>query len=963
MGVEIVFYLLRVTYINDFPQIYTIMKIKLLPTLLLVLMQTFVFSQTTGDYRSKISGPWDSVASWEYYNGTGWVTPLTTSPQGYPGQYAVTAGSVLIQSGHTISVGLTGISTQLLGTITITGTLQFTGDVNNPVESTIKTSLIVVTPKEGFLSMILKVTLYVPINNAVIEASDKGLLGPDCSNNQTIILGLSEPITIDCNGSLKFDYVEDDYGTPNAVPTSNTPVCQGNSISLFGKYAGLGRNNAVTYLWTIVDPNNNAVTPAGSTQNPIISNPIVGIYKATLKCIATYSSRTYSNSETIFIKVNPTPLSPIIGAVKPIDCNSAGSVVLSGLPTGNWVINPGNIAGSGASTTITGLAVGSYSFAVTNQFGCVSPATLLGSIVITDKSSSTWNGGSWSNGTPTITTDVILAGDYDTSSQPNITACNLTVNKNISLTVADAKFVTIQNNLIVASGATLNITNQGSLVMISDLGTVTNNGTIKVNKTTTPFEKFDYTYWASPITTAPISYTAGTTFANWRSDHAYYFNPANFSDLDDDGFDDNHDDWMGATNMDVPGKGYIIMGPTWLSSYPAVESVVFNANLPTNKLNTGIINVPISLTPGTFADDDWNLIGNPYPCAIDAIKFINANISNIDATLYFWTHKANLGGEANLGPDALNFSQSDYAMFNLTGGTGTSATVSTTGSSNASVNSIPLGTIASCQGFFVEAQNNNVNLIFNNSMRIGSATAAANTQFFKTMPVKEKAKDRLWLNLENKDGMFSQQLVGYFENSTNGLDNGYDGLLNDGGNYINFYSLIDDGAYKIQGRESFNKNDQVLLGYHSAVGGTFNINIDSKEGVFNTNDNEVFVEDKKLGLIHNLKEAPYIFTTESGTFDDRFVLRYTNKTLGTEKFQKTENVILVSNANKQLNISSSVEMIDKVQIYDLSGRSLYQKMNVGANEFSIQNLVSSRQALIIKVVLHGGQTISTKTIY
>lgn len=940
------------------------MKIKLLSTLALVLAQTFVLAQTTGDYRSKISGPWNSVASWEYYNGTSWVTPLTTSPQGYPGQYAVTAGAVLIQSGHTISVGLTGISTQLLGTITITGTLYFLGDTSG-VDSTIKTSLIVVTPGAGLISMLYKVTLYVPVDNSVIETSTAGMNGGNCSNNQTIILGYTTPITIDCSGNLKFTYVEADGGTPNAKPTSNTPVCQGNPINLFGDYAGLGRNNAVTYLWTIVDPNNATVTAGGTAQNPIINSPIVGVYKATLKCISTYSSNSYTNSETINITVNPTPLSPIIGAIKPIDCNSAGSVVLSGLPTGNWVINPGNIAGSGASTTITGLAVGSYSFTVTNQFGCVSPATLLGSIVITDKSSSTWNGSIWSNGIPTITTNVILAGNYDTAASPNVTACSLTINNGFSLTVADGKFVTIQNNLTVGTGATLNITNQGSLVMINDAGTVTNNGTMKVNKTTTPFEKWDYTYWSSPMTTTPISYTAGTTFANWRSDHAYYFNPANFLDVNDDGFDDNHDDWMGATNMDVPGKGYIIMGPTWLSSYPAVESVVFTANVTANKLNSGIINTPIALTPGVITDDDWNLVGNPYPCAIDAIKFINANITNIDATLYFWTHKANLGGELNLGPDAQNFSQSDYAMFNLTGGTATSATVSTIGSTNAAVNSIPLGNIASCQGFFVEAQNNNVNLIFNNAMRVGSAIAAPNTQFFKTMPVKDKAeiKDRLWLNLENKDGMFSQQLIGYFENSTNDFDNGYDGLLNDGGNYINFYSLINDTAYKIQGRESFKENDQVRLGFFSAVAGNFNIDIDSKEGVFSTNDNEVFIEDKLLGLIHNLKESPYNFTTESGTFDDRFVLRYTNKTLGTEKFKKTENAVVVSNTNKLINITSSVEMIDKVEVYDLLGRSIYQKTNVSAKEFVIQNLVSSHQALLIKILLSNGQTVSNKIMY
>ncbi|MBP2283804.1 hypothetical protein H4V97_002122 [Flavobacterium sp. CG_23.5] len=942
------------------------MKIKLLPTLLLVLSQTLVYSQTTGDYRSTTSGPWNSVVSWEYYNGTAWVTPLTTSPQGYPGQYAVTAGSVLIQSGHTISVGLTGISTQLLGTITITGTLYFLGDTSGVV-STIKTPLIVVTLGAGLISMVNKVTLYVPIDNSVIETSNAGMNGGNCSNNQTIILGYTTPITIDCSGNLKFAYVEADGGTPNAVPTSNTPVCQGSPINLFGNYAGLGRNNAITYLWTIVDPNNNIVTAGVTARNPIINSPIVGNYKATLKCTSTYSSNSYTNSETINVVVNPTPTVPIIGAIKPIDCNSAGSVVLSGLPSGTWTINPGNITGSGSTGTVTGLMVGnSYSFSVTNQFGCVSPATT-GSIVITDKSSSTWSG-SWSNGIPDITTNVIIAADYDTNLLPNITACSLTVNSGKVLTISDQKFVTIQNNLVV--NGTLNIANQGSLVMISDSGTVINNGTMRVNKTTTPFEKSDYTYWSSPITSTPISYTAGTTFANWRTDHAYYFNPANFLDSDDDGFDDNHDDWVRASNMDVPGKGYIIMGPTWLTSYPAVESVVFNASSTVNKVNTGSINVPIQLTPGTIADDDWNLVGNPYPCAIDANKFINANSANIDGTLYFWTHKANLGGGANLGPDAYNYSQSDYAIYNLTGGTATvstmaAKTISTTGSSDSSVNSVPLGYILSCQGFFVEAKNGNVNLLFNNDMRVGSTTPTSNTQFFRTMPVKEitEVKDRIWLNLENKDGMFSQQLVGYFKNATNDFDNGYDGMLNDGGNYVNFYSLIGDSAYKIQGREAYKSSDEVRLGYSSAVDGIFNINIDSKEGVFSSINNAVLLEDKLTGVIHNLKESPYSFTTKSGTYDDRFVLRYTDKTLETKSFKKLENTVLVYNTNKEITINSPNEMIYKIQVYDLFGRVLFQKTNVNNNDFIVQNLGLTHQVLLIKILLHDGQIVANKIVY
>jgi hypothetical protein len=56
--------------------------------------------------------------------------------------------------------------------------------------------------------------------------------------------------------------------------------------------------------------------------------------------------------------VNPKPLT--LGRfVTTIDCNiSSGSVQLSGLPSGNWVINPGGISGSSNTKIITGLAAG-----------------------------------------------------------------------------------------------------------------------------------------------------------------------------------------------------------------------------------------------------------------------------------------------------------------------------------------------------------------------------------------------------------------------------------------------------------------------------------------------------------------------------------------------------------------------------------------------------------------------------
>jgi hypothetical protein len=71
-----------------------------------------------------------------------------------------------------------------------------------------------------------------------------------------------------------------------------------------------------------------------------------------------------------------TPATPTVGSVIQPDCNiNTGSITLSNLPAGNWVIAPGNINGNTATTNISNLAAGNYSFTVTNAVGCTSAAT------------------------------------------------------------------------------------------------------------------------------------------------------------------------------------------------------------------------------------------------------------------------------------------------------------------------------------------------------------------------------------------------------------------------------------------------------------------------------------------------------------------------------------------------------------------------------------------------------------
>lgn len=71
-----------------------------------------------------------------------------------------------------------------------------------------------------------------------------------------------------------------------------------------------------------------------------------------------------------------TPAAPTVGTITQPTCSTpTGSVDLSGLPAGNWTINPGAIGGTGATYTVSGLAAGTYNFTVTNASGCISLAS------------------------------------------------------------------------------------------------------------------------------------------------------------------------------------------------------------------------------------------------------------------------------------------------------------------------------------------------------------------------------------------------------------------------------------------------------------------------------------------------------------------------------------------------------------------------------------------------------------
>ncbi|MFV8379901.1 T9SS sorting signal type C domain-containing protein [Flavobacterium sp. LB3R33] len=407
-------------------------------------------------------------------------------------------------------------------------------------------------------------------------------------------------------------------------------------------------------------------------------------------------------------------------------------------------------------------------------------------------------------------------------------------------------------------------------------------------------------------------------------------------------FDASLDSWFNelTTTAMTAGKGYIIRGPeSFSNTVTAYHEAVFDG-VP----NNGLVSIPIGMT------DTSNLIGNPYPSAIDANLFINENNGILDGTIYFWTHNTAISN--NL------YTSDDYAVYNSLGGVGTSASLS-----SGVNNTMPDGKIASAQAFFVTAINGGGIAKFNNSMRlIGQNSSFFKLNTIKKAKTKEIEKHRIWLDLYNNEGAFKQILLGYATGATDDFDNSFDGESFNGNEYLDFYSIIQDKNLAIQGRAlPFKETDEVRLGFTTTIAGAFTIKIDQVDELLALQN--VFVEDKSNNRIVNLKNENYTFNTVSGSFNDRFVLRFTEKNLALNELEKDKESVLVFNESKQLQVNSTKEFIDEILIYDLAGRKIYERNNINDIDFSLLDLVSNHQVLLINIILQNGHSVVRKVVY
>ncbi len=568
---------------------------------------------------------------------------------------------------------------------------------------------------------------------------------------------------------------------------------------------------------------------------------------------------------------------------------------------------------------------------------------------------STWDGTSWSPSVPTGNSSLTFTGNYTSSG--NLSGCSCTVTGgDVVFNGPDA--LILDNSLTVTAPGTIKFNNSSSLVQIDD--TATNTGIITMERITPPIYRFDYTYWGSPVTLAS-NFTLGMLSPLTLSDKYFSWTPT---------IANGAGNWFSESAATVmnPTKGYIVRGPQTYSFTPDTK-IPYTANF-IGTPNNGVISAPIYhgtiVAPGpTQFTDDWNLLGNPYPSAVSALSFLShpTNTPIIDGTIYFWTHNSSISStylSPFYGTFLLNYNNSDYAAWNRVGAVGSAAGTG---------GPVPGGFIAAGQGFFTKSTGtapSGNSVIFNNSMRV----AGSNSQFYRMafpphVPQENNSNDpierqRLWLNLSDESGAFNQILIGYVEGATAGWDSAFDGVRLTDQTSATLYSNLEDKKLVIQGRPlPFQETDEVPLGYRVNISGNNTFAIDRVDDSFSGQN--IYIEDRVLDIVHNLRVSPYTFASEVGTFNDRFVLRYTDASLSANEFDANHNVTAFIFSN-ELQVKSSKNIV-AIEVFDISGKLIqkYQPMELALEFKSRFNFAQG--VYLAKIKLDNGIEVTKKVIH
>ncbi|MFT5336232.1 MAG: hypothetical protein ACI9YL_000225, partial [Luteibaculaceae bacterium] len=353
-----------------------------------------------------------------------------------------------------------------------------------------------------------------------------------------------------------------------------------------------------------------------------------------------------------------------------------------------------------------------------------------------------------------------------------------------------------------------------------------------------------YTYWSSPVAGIPVWSIPQTISVYEYTDKL-----------------EGDSGWVAASGNFAVGRGYALQQAG--GDVISFEGVVNSGDL------TGVPEAGDDI-PLDNSDENWTLVGNPYPSPINGLTFINGNPGTIttptvSGAIYLWDQSYN--------SSTFSFTTSDYTTVNGTGVAGGDFSRYSPGFDLSNL------WIAPFQGFIIGAENDSFEgeVIFNNSMRDPATQAVDYEWTFKSVQPK-----KMWLSLEEwnvSSPKHTETLIGFLDGASSEWDRVYDARPNKGSFAIGslvYQNNSSGNASKgheavIQGLPEFTGDEVIDLVLGIDVPGAYELDIMKH---INFENQEVWIHDPTIDVDHLLSQQPFIFqVNEAGEYPIQLMFR------------------------------------------------------------------------------------------
>ncbi len=530
---------------------------------------------------------------------------------------------------------------------------------------------------------------------------------------------------------------------------------------------------------------------------------------------------------------------------------------------------------------------------------------------------------------------ILIGGNLTSDGTFNPDAGSVTFNGPEEQTISASSLITFNNLIIDGSGAGTTIA-AGTMVTVSgdmfspngkliiDSDALSNNGSLIYNGSAAPTGNVTYRrimpadryrYIASPVGATLLP--AGPTFWRWN-------------------------ELLGAWGEDLAetpttvcssGIGYTVLASS--------NTVVF-----TGLVLSALMDVPATApydVEGVYTDDrgswgggGWNLLGNPFTCALDGSLFISTNSASLD--------------DNYLAMYIYNGSDYYYIANPVSGypGLGTFG-----GAENYT-------DIQAGQGFFVLANHDGVTFDFTGEMRKHN-TSVPMTKSAGT----ENAWPGLQLKVKYGDKVNSTLIV-YNENMISGLDPGYDiGLLSTSPE-VSIYSTLVEKDNNV----NFTRQALPLSGCEKNI---IPVGIDSEKGgevTFSAftvplGNFKFWLEDRKTGIFTNLNASTYTVSLPAQTYGTGrfFIYASTNMPTGTDSpaADNGQDMRIWTSDDKVI-IRGDVSDKAKCAVYNMQGLQIIETRLADGEQNTVTMPSGSTGVYLVRVI-DGKKVYTTKVVF